>query len=402
MDDDQFRRFIDELKDKADLVQVISETGADYRIDTRRRGKYLVGVVHDSLCVDPDKQIYTWFSKSGRSKGGNESGDVFAWLERYGHMDFWQAALYLAEKYGVHVPSGGPATGGEDVARAKAFKARAEAFDIACGWFEGQLWENPAALAYARGRGWTDETIKAARIGYSNPTKAKDLVGELLMYQIDIKSPEVVMMVGMKGGVKEWCKGQGIEGQENWLQQDRIWGLVDFPRLIYPHIWRGRVMYFSARNLKWEGGTGEGGRLVGEDDKSKKGFNTPRALAGERQRYFNHAFRNGIEQVVLVEGQADAITLGQWGIASVALMGLSMDEPLARMIDKCGQKYVAMDNDERGLEARWRVAELLGPMTRIVRWPGEYEGKPIKDANDWLQVMIASGLGYEIEGDSKT
>ena len=401
MDDDQFRRFIDELKDKADITQVINETGTDYKLNTQRHGKYFMGVVHDSLCVDPDKQIYTWFSKGGRSKGGNESGDVFVWLERYGHMYFWQAALYLAEKYDVRVPSGGPAAGVEDAARAKAYRAKVEAFEVACSWFEGQLWSHQGALGYARGRGWTDETIKSARIGYSNPQKAKELVGELLMYEIDIKSPEVVMMVGMKGGVKEWCKGQGIEGQENWLEQNRIWGLVDFPRLIYPHIWRGRVMYFSARNLKWEGGAGEG-RLIGEDDKSKKGFNTPRALAGERQRYFNCAFRNGVEQVVLVEGQADAITLGQWGIPAVALVGLSMDEQLARMIDKCKQKYVAMDNDERGLAARWRVAELLGPMARMMRWPGMFEGKPVKDANDWLVAMVSSGLGYEIEGDMKS
>ncbi len=393
MDDNEFRKFIDEVKDKADLAQIMEETGAEYRLGNQRHGKYLIGAVHDSLIVDPDRQIYTWFSKSGQSKGGNESGDVFAWLERYGKMDFWQAVLHLAEKYGVHVPAGAhPAANGENRERANSFRARTEAFELAATWFERQLWETPLAQAYVRGRGWNDETIRSHRLGYASPDNAKDLIGEMKLYEMDMNSPDVILICGKKGGIKEWCRGQGIEGQENWLQHDRIWGLVDFPRLIYPHIWRGRVMYFSARNLKMEGG-----KLVGEHDKSKKGFNPPRALSGERQRYFNCAFRGGAEQVVMVEGQADAITLGQWGIPAVALMGLAADEWLAEVVAKCGTKYIALDNDERGQAARWKAAELFGPMTRVLKWPAEFEGVKIKDANDWLQAMVGSGLGYEIE-----
>jgi hypothetical protein len=392
VDDIEFRQFIDELKDKADLAQIMGETGAEYRIEPRRRGKYLIGAVHDSLCVDPDAQIYTWFSKSGQNKSGAESGDVFAWLERYGKMEFWQAALYLAEKYGVRVPSGGPAAGVEDATRARAFKMRAESFEVAAGWFEKQLWESEA-LGYARSRGWTDETIKLARLGYSDPTKREDLVGELRMYGVDIDSPDVVLLVGVRGRVKEWCKKQGIEGQENWLEHDRIYGLCDFPRLIYPHMWRGKVVYFSARNLKWDEG-----KLRGESDKSKKGFNPPRILSGERQRYFNHEYRSGAEMVVVVEGQADAITLGQWGIPAVGLVGLAAEEKLGEVLAKCKYRYVALDNDAKGMEARWRVGELLGPMTRMVSWPGEWQGEAVKDANDWLCAM----QGNSQDGQDKT
>jgi DNA primase len=397
MDDNEFRRFIDQLKDKADLAQVISETGGEYKIDTRRRGKYLVGITHESLTVDPDKQIYTWFSKTGRSKSGNETGDVFSWLERYRNMDFWAAALYLAEKYGVRVPSGvHPAANGENVERARAFRARVEAFEVACMWFEQQLWSNQAALKYAMQRGWAEETIRAHRLGYSAPDKASDLASEFAMYDVDVNSPEIIMLIGKRGGIKDWCQDQGIEGQTNWLEQDRIWGMVDFPRLVYPHIWRGRVMYFSSRNLKWDKS-----ELVGEHDKSKKGFNPPRALSGERQRYFNCAFHKNADPIVIVEGQADAITLGQWNIPSVALMGLASDEQLVGMMGDQGRRYIALDNDERGNAARWKVAELFGPMCRLIKWPEQWEGMETKDVNDWLQAMVKAGLDYQVEGEGE-
>lgn len=101
---DEFRGFIEEVKDKADLLQVIEESGAEYAFETARRGKYLYGKVHDSLAVDTVWQQYTWFSKAGEGGHQFETGDVFDWLKRYRHMEFWDAAVYLAQKCGIRVP----------------------------------------------------------------------------------------------------------------------------------------------------------------------------------------------------------------------------------------------------------------------------------------------------------
>jgi len=95
-----------------------------------------------------------------------------------------------------------------------------------------------------------------------------------------------------------------------------------------------------------------------------------------------------------VEGQADAITLAQWGIPAMAIVGTNWDdhlETLAELRKRHKTIYLGLDNDQAGLNAlmgkdrRWQLGRVLGSMTRIVRWGEE------KDANDWLQAMIAEG-----------
>ena len=52
----------------------------------------------------------------------------------------------------------------------------------------------------------------------------------------------------------------------------------------------------------------------------------------------------------------------------------------------------------------WPLAELFGPTARVVRWPkekwnnGDGSEHETKDANDLLQMMVATGGGnYAIE-----
>lgn len=374
----EFRRFIEELKDKADLVTIIEETGGEFGIEHQRRGKYVYGRQHDSLAVDLQAQIYTWFSKAGTGGHQFETGDVFDWLERYRNMEFWEAAKYLAGKYGVKIPENSRDGGPDNKVAANAYKAKGELFGIAQAWFEKQLWASNAALNYVKGRGWFDETIrsktksedgqtaatKGAGLGFSAGTKEakKDLIGELQLYGVDLKAPETVAIIGLEGGVTDWAKEKKIEAQSNWLDKDRIYGLADFPRLIYPHIGRGKVIYFSGRNLKRKGK-----KLVGEDGKMKS-YNPPVSLVGERMLYFNWLYHKNVAQVVIVEGQADAITLGQWGQASIALNGLAADQRLAEITRNVKRRFLALDTDEKGREAIHAIGQILGPLTRIVDW----------------------------------
>lgn len=151
-------------------------------------------------------------------------------------------------------------------------------------------------------------------------------------------------------------------------------GLVGRARLVYPHLVAGKVRYFSARNIL--GSENQDGRII-------KSWNVPVALGGKRQVYFNQAYGRRADEVVLVEGQADAITLGQWEVAGVALAGTSWEdhgELLGSLRERHKTIYVCLDNDEAGeaaLEGRdgeWPVEKLLGPMCRVIRLSSQNGG----------------------------
>jgi len=258
--------------------------------------------------------------------------------------------------------------------------------DLATGWFERRLWENAQALAYARGRGWSDETIRSeteaggkviargAGLGYSGGSAAagESLKDFIQQKGLDITTPLAVSLFGMKGGVLPWCQSHGIAPASKWAEGDRIYGLTDFPRLVYPHRkWgQGVTLYFHCRNL-----TLDGGRLRGvkHGEAAPQMYNPPAVLVGERPLYFNHRFSKTAEQIGIVEGQADAVTLAQWGVAGIALGGLGACEQLRRVLclDKRdavqeGRVFLALDNDGPGREAVPALADLLGGMLRIM------------------------------------
>lgn len=121
------------------------------------------------------------------------------------------------------------------------------------------------------------------------------------------------------------------------------------------------------------------GADVNDEGKVIKSWNMPKALMGERMLYFNHAYRGNAEEVVLVEGQADAVTLGQWGYAAIAWAGTGWKdhEGLLRELGKRHKRItLGLDADEAGWKALegeredWPLARVLGPMARVIRWEG--------------------------------
>jgi len=398
---DDFRDVVERVRDAADLVEVIESTGAEFAIDHRRRGKYLAGSKHDSLVVDVNRQTYTWFASKAHVKPGQqfETGDVYDWMQNYHNLDFWQCVVELAQRYSVLIPDRLTRNEERTKIQVKQSEDRARLLLVAHEWFMDQLWKTPAALAYVRGRGFTDETIhykvfeknpqgvevlksRGAGLGFSGGSEAarNDLITTLQMWEMDLRSPEAVALIGLRGGVMDWAMERGVElkADSSWAEGDRIYGLVDFPRLIYTHIWREKPGYFTGRNLAWE----KDGRLIGEPDKKKKAYNPPVLLLGERQRYYNFMFHRNAKRVIVVEGQADADSWGQWGQAAVALVGVAADEKLAESIKKVPEKYLALDDDKAGTEALVPVAKMLGPMTRLLGWSALDDDTENTEAND--------------------
>lgn len=328
------------------------------------RGRYRRAKAHDSLVVDTRLQLYNWNSQS-------EAGDVISWVEARQGCDFKTAIEWLCRRAGIQEPDWGK----QDAATRIAARKREDAWEIAARLMSTWLWEDGQALNYARSRGWSDETIRAARLGYSgNRDQATDrrkaMNAELHLHGVDIHGPDAVAICGYKGDVAAWASQRGITPDPDWVAKGYVPGLIGRDMLVYPHVTMGRVRYFSGRGVH-----------------EKHHYNLPVDLAGPRQIYVNRAWSPKEETCVIVEGQADAVTLDEWQVPALALVGVSAHEGIEKLLDHHDVLYVGLDADTAGEKARQKLGALLGPMTRLVQWPRAEESD--KDANDWLKRMQA-------------
>lgn len=359
--DADLQTFIERVKQANNIEDVIDESGFKLQ---RKRGNYLRSQEHDSLVIRVDEQYYVWNSN-------NETGDVFDWLMNRRGWDFMEALKFLAERAHLEFPK--QFTGGDAPTRLAA-RLREDVWTAAARVMAEWLWADAEALAYARGRGWSDETIREAGLGFSGrdpAAAAKKLAAEFGMYEA-ADSPQAVAICGFRGDVRGWGKAHNIEVQENWVEWGMIPGLVGRTRLIYPHYQGGKVGYYSARNIL--------GAEINKEGREVKAYNLPVVLAGARQAMYNHVYGRRAEQVVIVEGQADAVTLGEWGLAGVALAGTSWEdhrELLKALAERHETVYIGLDADQAGENAlqgrdnNWPLGHILGPMTRVVRWSHE-------------------------------
>ena len=303
---------------EANLIEDI--VGAEYPL--RGRGRYLRAEQHDSLIVDTHGQCYFWNSQG-------EQGDVITWVMHRRKCEFKAAVEWLCTQGGLPAPQ----WGSEDAQAASERRARYDALTIAARHFVRLLRQSQVALDYCHGRGWTDETIQAAGLGFADGD-LQALRGEFSMHQVDPSTPAAQAAMKIGGGM-----------------------------LIYPHVEAGRVAYVSARAVA-----------------EKRHYNPPVDLVGERRVYCNWCYSPREDTVVLVEGQADAVTLGQWEIPTIALAGVSADQTLLKLLARHKVTYLALDQDNAGIRAAREIAEALGPLVRLVEWP---EG--VQDANEYLQ-----------------
>lgn len=314
--------------------------------------RYLNGMEHDSLVVDTQKQYYVWNSQG-------HSGDVINWLENTRRMGFKEAVEFLCKRAGLPYE-----WDGRDEATHKAARIRYEAITVMAEYMAGRLAGSASATEYAtKGRGWSAETVKDAHLGFWDGDHKK-LADHLKMHQIDLDRPEVVAVLGFKGDVGKWAEKWGVKPDPEWVKRAAVPAMPG-GRLIYAHYVGGRAVYLSGRAI--------------DPNAVPKHYNMPQELVGPKQAYWNAAYYRRADHVVVVEGQADAVTLGQWGIAAVALAGLSDTPALVTAVKAHKAIYVALDNDAAGTKGINKIAAEFGAGCFVVRWP-----KGVKDANDWL------------------
>lgn len=384
---------IDEIKDKVNIVDLVGEMGS---VKLRRSGKNYVGFCPfhansrtGSLIVFPDTGTWHCFGAC------NEGGTVIDWvLKQNPAWDVKEAIKELAKKAGIQAHYDEP-----ELKQRLAARVQEDAFKIAAQVFQKWLFEDKEALAYAYDRGLTDETIRASGLGFSGRSSAaqvEEMRSTFAMYGIDPESPQAVVVLGFKGDVAAWAQKHGLDPKS--FKERSIHGLMDKPGVVYAHKLDGRIRYMSRRQLP---GHDKIKQADGEEVEWKS-FNPYSALAGDKIPFFNHMHRRSDERIVIVEGQMDAITLGQWGVPAMALCGSAwknLEETIKLLQDKYDAIYFATDADTpgemiiTGKDGDFPLSTHFGPMLWVARWPKFEWSRPdghkkiSKDANDLAQYF---------------
>jgi len=353
-----FDEIIEEIKRANPIEDVVKDLGHTFE---REAGKYRRVPHVGGLVINVHKQNFFW-----AEKGWN--GDVISLVEKEKGYEFRTAVEFLADRAGLERP----AWVKMDDKSLKAHRTKLSVFEIAHQLFVKWLWDDEAALAYLRGRGFGDKLILDSGMGFSGrktDAQYKELQDQLGMYEIDPTAPAAVAVMGYKGDVTAWGAKYNVDVTgENWLKWGSISGMMGRPGIVYAHSWGGRAVYFSRRNLP-------GFDHYQDDDgneKQIKNYNPPEKLVGNRQPYFNSVYRSDSPECVIVEGPADAETFAAWSYPAAALCGVhAEDEGIASLKSRLkGHKklYLLLDDDQTGRKKRERVAQAISPLVRLVSW----------------------------------
>ncbi|MEF8940888.1 MAG: DNA primase [Salinivenus sp.] len=314
---------IEEVRAAADIVDVAN----DY-VQLKRSGSRFMGLCpfHSedtpSFSVDPEKNLYYCF-------GCQNGGDVFKFVQEIEGVGFLEGVRMLAERYGIPLPEEDT-----DPEAANEREAILHALRFAARFFYRQLTQTDRgrpALDYLRERGYTPSTIKEFGLGYA-PDEWDTLLTAAEDEQIDVETLEKAGLV--------------IERNDGSGYYDRYRGRIIFP--IFSHI--GKVLAFAGRILDPDG----------ERDQPKY-INSPETEVYHKKDvlYGLHQAKRPVRQtdeVLLVEGYTDVISLSQAGVENVvASSGTALTEGQVQTLHRYAKRVLLLyDADEAGGRATMR------------------------------------------------
>ena len=334
---------IDRVREAVDMVELVAQ-----KTDLRRSGTRWSGLCpfHDertpSFSVNPVEKLYYCF-------GCGEGGDVFKFVQQTEALEFQEAVELLADRYNVRVERE------ETDPRADQRRRRRDRLhsllDRAARFYATYLRESGEAAparGYLASRGLSEDVLAEFRVGYSPSAWDRMLMGAR---QSGYSEEELIA-----AGLAQRGRGGGL--------YDRFRGRIMFPLADA----RGRVLGFGARQM----GEGRGPKYLNtsENDLYHKGRQLFGIDVARRE-----AMRSG--RFVVVEGYTDVLALHQAGIReAVAIMGTAMTQEqlaeLAKVGDRRGSVFLALDADRAGREAMLRAARLAedrGVDLRVVDMP---------------------------------
>lgn len=321
------QQFIDDLLDRADIVEVI-----DRRVSLKKSGRNYMACCpfHDekspSFSVNQEKQFYYCF---GCGAGGNAIG----FLMDYERLDFPRAVEVLADAAGLEVPREATVFHQEPQQKRNIYTILEKAADYFCR----QLREHPnkqRAIDYLKARGLSGEIARDFSIGYAPPGW-----DNLLNTLGDSEEDKQLLIDG----------GMLIDKPEENKCYDRFRDRIMFP--IRDN--RGRVIAF-------------GGRVLGDD--KPKYLNSPETPVFHKNRelyglYQARKSNRHLTRLLVVEGYMDVVALAQCGINwSAATLGTATStEHLKLIYRQCQEVVFCFDGDQAGLKAANRALESALP-----------------------------------------
>lgn len=327
---------IDKIFDTAPIEEVVGEY-----VTLKRAGANYKGLCpfHDdknaSMSVSPSRGIFKCFSCG-------QGGNIFQFIMEHEGLSYPLAIKHLADKYNIVIEEGQI-----DVSELKE-EARIKEGVYACLEFarkhfyerlnesqDGKVIYKP----YLTERGIHQQTIDKFSIGLSGTHKSH-LLDE------GLKSGYAVQQLYDAGLVKKINDDGGII--ESNLRDTFI------ERIVFP------IFNVSGKVL------GFGGRIIKKDTKAPKYLNSPETVVYEKRKelYGLSVSKNDIrvkDQVFLVEGYMDVVSLNQSGVENVvAASGTAFTEGQARLLKRFTHNITMLfDGDVAGVNASLKHVKTL-------------------------------------------
>ena len=320
------KEYLDEIKLRLKVSQVVGKS-----VQLKKRGKEFVGLSpfknekSPSFTVSDEKEFYHCFSTG-------EHGNIFDFLIKTKGMNFGEAVRTLAAEAGMPPYRFTKI----DTEKEKRFNSYKNIFKDYLEFFHKQLFlpENKPALDYLEKRGLQQNIIKEFNLGY---VPWQNNFYEELLKKF---SEQDIALTGL------------------YYKNDKTNKFVDRfnSRIIFP-----------INNL-----TGEpiafGGRIIKESNLAKY-INSPETEFYKKGRMiFNldkaKALRSETDEVVIVEGYMDVVSLYASGVKNViSNSGTALTETQIDLIWKFfSNPIICLDGDQSGQNAALRIAEKLLPL----------------------------------------
>ena len=340
--------WLDELRQRADIVQVVSGY-----MQLKRNGRKYWGLCpfHGektaSFSVDAEQQLYYCF-------GCKAGGSVIQFVMDIERMDFQEAVRFLADQQRMPLPQ---MEEDADYQRRRTQRDRLLAANKeAARYFHQTLFTDAGkpVLDYLKRRGVTDNVIR--RFGLGASTGEWDALTKH-MRSLGYTDDEL-RLCGLTV-VKEAEPATEDRPAKPRRAFDMFRSRAIFP-IIDQH---GNVLAFGGRAL----GDQQPKYLNTSDTpvfNKRLGVYAANLLRKERQ----------LARVVLVEGYMDVVSLSQFGVKGVcATLGTALTNEQARLLKKFAPKvYLAYDGDSAGQHAILRGLDILkaeGIPARVLDFP---------------------------------
>lgn len=360
--------FINEVKDKNDIVEVVSAYTS-----LKRSGNNYTGLCpfHSektpSFSVSSEKQLYYCF-------GCGAGGTVINFIESIENLDFVETVKFLAQRAGIGIPE----ESSEETEESRLKKKIYEMNKIAGRAYFNMLnsESGKTALMYLRNRGLSDSTITKYGLGYS--PDSWDYIYKTLKGK-GYRDDEIV-----KSGL---CRRS---------EKGRIYDFFK-NRVMFPVMdVRGNVIAFGGRDM-----TGS------SPSKYLNTGDTPVFKKRENLFNLNIAKNTKKDYIILAEGYMDVISLYQAGFTNaVASLGTSFAPEHSRLLKRYTDKVIiSFDGDSAGREAALRASKILkkeGLKFKILRIkdakdPDELIKKFGAEAYQYALDSSLSGVEYDLE-----